>query len=323
MSTATSQPQTSAQAPKAITAKPPSLAQRVQEPTTLLMLVALAAAVVIFFRHWIHGQHLHSWGSGDWSHAYFVPFISVYILWQNRQYLERVKPEVFWPGLIPLLTGIWSYAYFIVGFPNHFGQGASLVLCVFGLTLLLLGPRMMEGLFMPVAFLIFAITVPERVMNYVTYPLQDMAAHGGFIVLRICGVTADLSGNVINVIKSSGEIHPLNVAEQCSGMRMVIAFMALGVAVAFVGTRVWWKRVVLLSLAVPVAVGLNVIRVAVLGFASMVDDQLAQGEAHTLIGTLLLVPGFFLFLGVLVAMNKAAPDENKKSATPAVKGAAA
>ncbi len=292
-----------------------ALLARLADPTTAVMLVTVTVSVVLLFVRWFLVQHDHSKSSGDWSHAYLVPLISMYLLWQQRQGLMRAPIRTFWPGVIPVVMGVWCYVYFIVGVPNHFGQGLALVLTVFGLVLLMLGPAAMEHLFWPIAYLGFGITIPEMVMNIVTYPLQDMAATGGFIVLRVLGVSCEIAGNVIYVDMPNGVPHPLNVAEQCSGMRMVIAFLALGVAVALVGTRAWWKRVVLVAMAIPVAVGLNVIRVAVLGLASMRDADLSQGDAHTLIGTVLLIPGFFIYLGVLVALNKAVPEEDVKGAS--------
>lgn len=293
-----------------------TLLDRVLERDALIVLGVLTAGVVLLFRQWLYGQHLHSWGNGDWSHAYFVPLISLYLIWQDRERLERAPVGTFWPGLIPLLMGVWCYVFFMVGVPTHLGQGLSLVLTVFGLCLLMLGPRAMESLFVPIGYLVFAITVPEMVMNTLTYPLQDMAAKGGYVLLTMVGVNADLSGNTITVLKGNGTPIPLNVAETCSGMRMVIAFLALGVAVALLGTRAWWKRVVLLGLAAPFAVLLNVVRVGVLGLFSLVNPNFSSGASHTLIGTLLLIPGFFLFLGILTAMNKAVPEAPAPKAGP-------
>lgn len=284
-----------------------TLVDRLRDPQTIIILTLLTLGVIALFHSWFYNQHLHSWGNGDWSHAYLIPLISVYLMWQNRERLARVHAEIYWPGLLPAIMGIWTYVFFIVGVPNHFGQGLSLVLTVFGLTLLMLGPRAMESLFCPIAYLVFGITIPEIVMNYLTYPLQDMAASGGFILLRMLGVSCYLAGNVIWVDTAAGS-HPLNVAEQCSGMRMVIAFFALGFAVALVGTQMWWKRVVLVAAALPVAVVLNVVRVAVLGLLTLRDPSFSQGDAHTFIGTILLIPGFFIYLGVLAAMHKSVPE---------------
>jgi exosortase/archaeosortase family protein len=71
--------------------------------------------------------------------------------------------------------------------------------------------------------------------------------------------------------------------------------------------------VLLLLLTVPVAIFLNVIRVAVLGLLSLADEKLAAGEAHTFIGTLLLIPGLFLFLGVVWALKRVVKPAEAKA----------
>jgi len=279
-----------------------------KDPTSLtkvgLVVLGLAALYWVF----LYQQHRHSWGNADWSHAYFVPFISLWMVWQHRRALAVARLGVFWPGLAPLLMGVVCYAFFLVGVPNHLGQGLSFILTVFGVCLLLLGPGAVPSLFFPIAYLLFAVTVPEKIMNFVTYPLQDLAARGGWLMLRMVGYDVDRTGNVLYMLLADGSSHPLNVAEQCNGMRMVVGFLALGAAVALVAVRTWWKRVVLVAVAAPIALLVNVARVAVLGGISVVNSDLAQGEAHMWIGTLLLVPGFFLFMGVLKALNVAVPE---------------
>jgi exosortase len=285
------------------------LLDRLLTRDVMLMFGILGAGIGWLYWRWFAAQNEKSWGNPDWSHAYFVPLISGYILWQKRGALEHTRVSTYWPGVVPLVMGVWTYVYFIAGVPNHFGQGLALVLTIFGLTLLLLGPRAMEQCFTAIAFLVFGITIPEMLMNYMTYPLQDLAATGGQFILRLFAVDSELAGNAITVHNlRTGEAIPLTVAEQCSGMRTVIAFIALGTTVALVGTREWWKRVVLLAVAPIVAIGLNAARIATLGIMSQYNANFSKGEAHVLIGTLLLVPGFLFYLGVLWALNKAAPE---------------
>lgn len=291
----------------------PDLLASVKSPPNALALGVLGAAYVLMFGNWLLTQFRHSAGNGDWSHAYLVPVISIYLLWQNRSAFERAEKRVFWPGLIPMLMGIASYPYFIVGFPNHMGQGLAMILTLFGLVLLHLGPRAMETLFLPIAYLAFGITVSEMVMIRITFALQQLAAQGAYYTLNMLTLDTELAGNVLFVAKGDGTTVPLNVAEACSGMRMLIAFVALGAAMALVTTRLWWKRVVLVTLAVPIALGLNILRVVVLGGLSLVNQNLSAGEAHTFIGTLLLIPGFFVYLGVVLALNKAVSEEDEKA----------
>jgi exosortase/archaeosortase family protein len=81
-------------------------------------------------------------------------------------------------------------------------------------------------------------------------------------------------------------------------------FFALAGAVALLMTRTWWQRIALMLLALPVAVFTNVLRVAVLGLLSMWKPGLASGDAHMLIGTVVLVVGLGIFMGIQWALEK-------------------
>lgn len=296
---------------------PPSLstepAAAVRDPltdrTVQVMALLLTAALALVFYEWFRRQGLYAWNHmEDWGHTALVPLISLYLLWQHRDQVARQAVEVFWPGLIPLLMGVVCYVFFLVNVPNHMGQGLSLVLTVFGVVLLLLGPGMMRWTFWPIAFLVFGITVAERIMIAMTFRLQQWAAVGSFIGMKILGLNVVVRGTVLEVIARNGDVHPLNIEEQCSGMRMLIAFVALGAAVALVATRMWWKRVIVVALAMPVALLLNIGRVMVLGVLTLYNPNFASGQAHTFIGTILLVPGFLVYMLIILALNKAVPE---------------
>lgn len=278
-------------------------------PAGLLMTGILGVAFVGLFFRWFERQHLFCVKNmADWGHAYFIPLISLYMLWQEREALSAARTRTFWPALPALLLGVFSYWFFIVGFPNHMFQGAAIVLTLMALVLLVAGPAMLRLTFLPIAFLVFAITISEKVMLYVTFPLQTVAAAGADVLLQMIGAvfgfTSERSGNLLTVIEGSGVEHALNVAEACSGMRMVIAFLALGAAVALLGTKVWWQRVAIVLMTLPVAVLLNVFRVAILGLLSMANDEFSRGEAHTMIGTLLLLPGLGLFMLIVWVLKR-------------------
>jgi exosortase len=280
-------------------------------PEMLTMGALLGLAFGALFFRWFWRQHLFSSSAmQDWGHAYFIPLISGYMIYLNRAQLAKIRPEVFWPALAPLVLGIMSYFFFVGARVKggHMIEGWAILLTLFGVVLLVCGPRAMRYLFLPIAFLMFGITISQMVMIQLTFPLQLIASQGAYGVLSvvgaIAGFTADVGGNSITLIDSAGRQIPLNVAEACSGMRMVIAFFALGAAMALLALPSWWQRVVLLMLAAPVAILLNVGRVSVLGLLSLADPNLASGEAHSLIGTLLLVPGLLLFLFIAWSLKK-------------------
>ena len=288
------------------------------------MCVGLLAAFAAMFFRWLLKQHEHSIGSlEDWGHAYAIPFLSLYMIWLKREELSKLTPKPFWPGLAPFLLGLMCYLFFVVGVPNHMMQGVSMILTIQAIALLVAGPRIFRHLFLPIAFMIFSVTISEQIMIKVTFQLQLIASKGAWVMLSVIGSVfgflVDLDGNTLSVGGNK-----LNVAEACSGMRMVVAFYALAAAVAVLGCRHWWQRVALLLLAAPVAIFMNVIRVAVLGLLSLKNVNLAAGEAHMLIGTLLLIPSLALFLAVVWALNKIVDEDEPAAAPPPAvrKGAA-
>lgn len=298
-------------------------------PTAIMLAVVLLGAFLSVFAMFFYAQHIHSWGNEDWMHSYFIPLISAYLLWQSREQLAAEKPVFFLPGLLPLVMGIVFYVFFLVGYPNHMGQGWSMLLSLLGIVMLTCGPRIARIAIIPIGYLALGVTVSQMIMIQVTSHLQTIAAAGSEVVLALVGVDVYREGNVLTVSTPKfGEV-PLNVAEACAGMRTVIGFLALGVAVALIGARHWWQRTALVMLAVPVALLMNMVRVAVLGVASLYDPEFSKGTAHMLIGTLLLIPAFFLFLGVvwllnaLVVEGDAAPGTTKASKDKSGKAAAA
>lgn len=305
------------------TAAPRQMAHRgataALKPADAVLAVFVSAAFVAVFLRWIVRQF--GWGGfsathfEDWGHAYLVPLISGWYIWTNRARLRGLSAQVCWPGLGVLLLGIVAHVNFITGFPNHMFQGFALVLALAGLLLFLLGPEIFPFLVFPVAYLGFAVTISDMVMLKVTWGLKLLASKGAWAALNLVGIDTDLSGNILRV-HHGGNVIPLNVADACAGMRMVVAFVALAVAVAFLSCRQWWQRIAVILLAIPVAVAMNVGRVAVLGAASLVNPDLATGGAHMFIGTVLLVPAFLVFMACVWLMQRV----EKGAAAPATGG---
>jgi len=285
-----------------------------------LMLTGLVGiSFVILFYRWFFQQGKISLSyPEDWGHAFVIPMIAGYMVWQNRERINASSATIFWPAAIPFLLGIQAYAYNMFNVRNHMLQGMSLVLTLGALILWLVGPRMFRYLFLPVVYLVLMITISEQYMLAVTFKLQLIASQGSWLILSLIGnpfdwFTVDIDGNTLNILTNSGEILPMNVAEACSGMRMVVAFYALAIAVALLGSPKWWQRIALILLAGPVAVFMNIIRVTVLGLLMLVNPDLASGDAHTVIGTLLLIPSLLLFLSMAWILNRLISPNDEQS----------
>ncbi len=287
-----------------------------RDPANAVMAALLGAGfLAVFFRFLVKQAQFSRKFPADWGHSYFIPLISGYLIWQKRHEIARLTPRTFWPGLAPLLLGIMSYFFFLATpAVNHMFQGASIIVALLGLLLLVLGPSYMPYLFLPTCYLAFGIRISQSIMDQFTFRLQLWASQGSFVLLKILGAIfgfgVELNGNNITMIKGNLiAMPPLNVAEACSGMRMVIAFYALAAAVALLSCRHWWQRIALMIMAAPVAIFLNMVRVSVLALASLGNANWAAGQAHMLIGTILLVPGLGLFMLLVWILNKVVQDE--------------
>ena len=273
-----------------------------------------AAAFVALFWGWFHRQGVFSAKFiEDWGHAFVIPLISLYMVWRRRHQLAAATTRAFWPGLSLVALGVACYGFFMLSVPNHMLQGAAMITTLFGAVLTAFGPEVLRIAALPILFLVFGITVSERIMIELTFPLQLLASKGAWILLSIFGqvfdFTVDLEGNTLTIMTGAGKVlPPLNVAEACSGMRMLVAFFALSAAVAVLGSRDWWRRVAVVILAAPVALLMNIVRVTTLGLLNLVDPELAHGDAHMIIGTILLFPSLALFMGMVWALKRAAPE---------------
>lgn len=289
--------------------------------------IAGLSFLILFYRWFFHQGTISLKYSEDWGHAFVIPLIAGYMAWQHREKINQTSVSVFWPAFVPFLLGIQAYAYNMFNVHNHMLQGMSLVLTLGSLVLWMVGPKMFKYLFLPIAYLVLMITISEQIMLMVTFKLQLIASQGSWLIMNLIGTPfgwfeVDIDGNTLMITTAAGEVFPMNVAEACSGMRMVVAFYALAVAVALMGSSQWWQRIALVLLAGPVAVFMNMIRVTVLGLLMMVNPDLAAGDAHTVIGTLLLIPSLMLFLGMawmlnrLISTEEATDNTNKPDTKP-------
>jgi len=307
------------------------------------MIAVLAGLFVFMFQnvlYWAYGINLdagwrmrgYAWTDGDWSHALIVPAISLYFLYQHRAALKQATIRRSWLGFVVMMAGVAAYFLSIFPIRNATVEGYSMLLTLFGLVWFLCGWSVIRVAWFSIAFLIFAIKISDGAWSAIAFKLQYIAAQMGGMMVTVFGMPMELEafvrGNVIELERGGRFIGDLNVAEACSGLRMLTTFIALGVAVAYLVSRPWWSRLALVLLTVPIAIFVNVIRVAILGFLFPWYPNLATGDFHVMIGMFMLVPALGLFIGVgwlldhLAAAPAAAPAEAAAPASPTTRPAA-
>ena len=273
-------------------------------PTIVLAGVVLFAATVLCF--WEFWQRQVRWAilfQADWGHTLAIPFISGYFVYLNRERLLARPFRTNWLGFVLVFGGMLWYWFCSFG-PQVLGHHNLMSVGVFttiaGYAVLFCGVRAMTWLWFPIVYwFVFGQTISNRFMGIVTWQMQGITAIGSEILMSVLQFNVERAGNTLTVIGGDGVEHPLNVAEACSGMRMLMAFLALGVAMAYTGFRRFWQRALMVIMGVPTAIFVNVLRVTTLGLLSMIDTDFAAGDFHTFIGLVWLIPAFIIYLGIM------------------------
>ncbi len=234
----------------------------------------------------------------SWSHGFLIPLFSLYFIDQAKNGILNLKTKPSYLGLFFLICGIVFYPLNIVHFQYGYFRPLCMIATLGAVVLFLGGWRLIRYTWLPIAFLVFAVPLPTRYYVSLTMPMQKLAAEVTTVLLNLVnGIEATVSGVVIDVVYKGQRLDPpLNVAEACSGMRLLMAFLALGVAMAYLHYRPIWQRIVLLASTIPIAIFCNIVRVTSTGFIYiLIDPKYAQGIYHDLLGLVMLPLAFGLY----------------------------
>ena len=224
------------------------------------------------------------WHDPDFSHGFFVPLFSAFVIWQERSRLRTLLPRPAWWGLLPLAFGLCVLVVGQLG-AELFLSRSSLLIVLAGLIVLFLGANIFRALLFPWAFLLLMIPIPALILGHITFPLQQLTSQVAGTVLPWMGVPVLREGNVI-VLPALR----LEVAEACSGIRSLMTLTTLAIIYGYLLERRLAMRVLLALAAVPIAVAANSLRIVGTGLLVQYwDPAKAQGFFHEFSGWLIFV----------------------------------
>lgn len=264
-------------------------------PLNWFQFAILLALVALLYRSILVALVLNWWNDPDFSHGFFVPLFSAYVVWENRRPLSRLAFHPNWLGL-PVIAG----ALFVLLVGNLgaelFLSRSSFVLLLAGLILLFAGWTYFRALLFPWAVLFLMIPIPVVVFNQITFPLQFLASRMATWLLAFVGVPVLREGNVIHLPTMS-----LEVVEACSGIRSLVSLITLAVIYGYMAERSTLKRITLVLAAFPVAVAANSLRIMGTGLMGQYwSPEKAEGFFHEFSGWVI----FILSLGMLFLVHR-------------------
>ncbi|NLX14542.1 MAG: exosortase/archaeosortase family protein [Phycisphaerales bacterium] len=294
-------------------------------PTVMIgQFAVLMLIVAVLYRHVLTGL-VYSWkNNSDWSHGFIIPFFSLYFLYTQRHRFpatlrnRNALPQLAGAALLVLSFGLFIASIF---YKMEYPKRCSLLLSMLAVILMVWGWPVFRWSWFAVAFLMFAVPLPHRVFQELTMPLRGVAAVVSAMVLQfIPDMFAEAHGTVVEYIYR-GQADVLDVERACSGMRLLMTMMALGVAMAFMHDRPLWQRLVMVLSCVPIAIFCNVVRVTLTGLLVVFGRaDLAHGTWHTLMGLGMLFVAFALYGAISYVLNHLFVEEAEADESVAATG---
>jgi exosortase len=245
--------------------------------------------------------------SADDSYGIALVAVALVLVWHRQTlFLSRRNPSS--PpaiGITTLLCGLMLYITGMLG-ADVFLTRVSSVIVMAGTMCFLAGPAATRVMAAPLIFTLLAIPPPALIVTTMTLPLQFVASRIAETTLMVAGVPVVRDGNLLRLPSAT-----LEIAQACSGLRSLSSLTAIAVLLSWATASSWTRRAIVVAAAVPVAVFVNGLRVALTGLACEVWGRAAAADPwHTLTGWLTFATSVALLLSVqrLVGSPRARAD---------------
>lgn len=236
------------------------------------------------------------WQTEQEGHGPLIIAASLWLVWQSR---ERLKSAAVSPapvmGWISLLGGL------VLMFLARLQQGLltvetfSIIPVIIGCILISVGWPVLRILAFPIGFLLFAVPMPDWLIDAATVPLKVFISNMVTNILYAADYPVAQNGVMIMI-----GTYQLLVKDACSGMNSIFALSAIGVFYAYAFR--WSQRVrslILLASIIPITILANFIRViALVLIAYYGGPDMLEGIVHDLTGISLFVVAVVLLFAL-------------------------
>jgi exosortase len=290
-------------------------------PQNLWKPLSIVAALAFVYYSVLAKLGYDWWTDENYSHGLLIPLIIGYILWTERERFARMEasPSLFW-GATLVVFALLSLWVGVAG-AELYVQRMSLMLMLVGVVIYFWGFRLLRLLLVPLFLLLLAIPIPAILFNKIAFPLQLFASRCAVAAMRLFDIPVLRLGNVIELMpRGARETKKLEVVEACSGIRSLMTLVTLAVVFAYftrpregddgganggggLSRRIksygFWRSIILVASAVPIAIFTNALRVSGTGIlAHYYGTEVADGFFHSFSGWVVYIVAFLLLFAV-------------------------
>ena len=244
-------------------------------PGTWLFLIAVIPFLAVIYREGIDKILINWIQTEEYSHGPLIPLISLFLIWQKKDRLERIPFHGSWGGFAVVCAGVLVYFLGDLSAITIITQ-YSLVITIAGVAYTFMGWQGLKEIWAAIFFLIFMIPLPAVIFQSLSQQLQLISSQLGVAVIRLFDISVYLEGNVIDL-----GTYKLQVIEACSGLRYLFPLMSLAFISAYFYKTALWKKVVVFLSSIPITVLMNSFRIGVIGvLVEYGGKSMAEGFLH-------------------------------------------
>jgi exosortase A len=190
------------------------------------------------------------WNSSTFNHCLLILPILWWLVDQRKVALAKIAPQAWAPALA--WVGAGAFGWLLgdaagVALARH----AGIVIMLQGAVVTLLGPNVGRGLMFPLFYSFFLIPFGEEFVP----ALQTITAKMCMWLLGLSGIPAHIEGIYISTPTAL-----FRVAEACSGVKFLVAMVALGALIANLCFKGWGRRIAFMAACVVIPILANGVR---------------------------------------------------------------
>lgn len=253
---------------------------------SLIMLGAAWAALLLLFWRDAVDMVMIWWDSSTFNHCLLIVPIIGWLVMQRKEELRKLSPQTYLPAIF--YTAIGAGGWMLGDAAGvAVARQLGLIMMLQGSVSALLGKNVTRGLLFPIFYMFFLVPIGEEAVPM----LQTITAKMCIIFLSWTDIPAHIDG--IFITTPTGYF---KVAEECSGVKFLIAMVAYGALVSNLCFKSWTRRIMFMAICVVIPIIANGLRAfGTIYIAHHTSIEFAVGFDHVFYGWI-----FFAIVLVIV-----------------------
>ncbi len=250
------------------------------------------------------------------SHILLVPLVAGYLIWVDRGSLPLPgRPSIPVTGSLAIAaTSCLALSWLpVVSDWTDLGLSLQILAWILGIATCgsaFLGRTLLGSCVFPLSFLLFAVPMPEIVVDQLETLLQYSSAEVSDWLFQISNVSFMRDGLFFEFPGLR-----IQVAKECSGIRSTLVLFVVGVLASKLFLLTPWKRLCLVAFVVPLGILRNAFRVWTLAVLTVnVDSRIIHSWFHHRGGPIFFALSLVPFFAVLWALLR---SERRNATAPA------